>query len=63
MDFQAARNLFALLRTQEEVSGALRHIGACMDCPNREVFLTESCSQETEQLLAAALTDLLQVQA
>ena len=63
MDFQSARNLSALWGAQGEVSGALRHVGACLDCLNREVILTESCALEAEHLLAAARTDLLQVQA
>ena len=62
MDFQCARNLSAINRAQQPVAEALLHIGECTDCLNREVILPVSDSDETEQLLEAARTDLLRVQ-
>ena len=61
MDFQFAPNLSAIGRRQTDVSDALRHIGACLDCLNREVIMPECCPKATEQLLDAARASSLQV--
>ena len=60
MDSQFARDLCAIARAQDDVA-PLRHIEACMDCLNREVIVSASCSEAT-QLLSAARSSLLQVQ-
>ena len=62
MDFQCAWNLSAINRAQQTLDKALLHIGECTDCLNREVILPVSDSDEAEQLLEAARTDLLRVQ-
>ena len=64
MDFQCARNLSAISRALQTVAEALLHIGDCTDtdCLNRELILPVCDSDETEQVLEAARTDLLRVQ-
>ena len=62
MDFQLARNLFALTRAQEEISQAILHIDALADCLNREIIMAAANSEATEQLVVLAATPLLQVQ-
>ena len=61
MDFQLARNLSALARAQEETSQALLHIDSLADCLNREIIMAAASSEATEQLVAAAKTNLLQM--
>ena len=63
MDFQLARNLSALARAQEEVSQALLHIDSLADFLNREIIMAAASSEATEQLVTAAKTNLLQIQA
>ena len=63
MDFQLARNLSALARAQEETRKALLHIDSLADCLNREIIMAAASSEATEQLVAAAKTNLLQIQA
>ena len=61
MDFQLARNLSAIARAQEEISQAILHIDSTADCLNREIIMAAASSEATEQLLASAKTNLLQV--
>ena len=61
MDFRFARNLSALSRAQQLVADALLQVGACTDSLNREVILPVSDSDEAEQLLEAARTNLLRI--
>ena len=61
MDFQLARNLSAIARAQEEISQAILRIDSTADCLNREIIMAAASSEATEQLLASAKTNLLQV--
>ena len=62
MDFQLARNLSALSRAQHEISEALLHIDCLSDYLNREIIMSATCSEATEQLVVTARTTLVQVQ-
>ena len=62
MDFQLARNLSALSRAQNEIAEALLHIDWLADYLNREIIMSASSSEATEQLVVAARATLLQVQ-
>ena len=61
MDFQLARNLSALSRAQHEISDALLHIDCLSDLLNREIIMSASCSEATEQLVVTARALLTQV--
>ena len=62
MDFQLARNLSALSRAQNEISEALLHIDSLSDCLNREIIMSATSSEATEQLVVTVRTTLVQVQ-
>ena len=62
MDFQLARNLSALSRAQNEISEALLHIDSLSDCINREIIMSATSSEATEQLVVTVRTTLVQVQ-
>ena len=62
MDFQLARNLSALSRAQSEISDALLHIDCLSDLLNREIIMSATCSEATEQLVITARATLVQVQ-
>ena len=62
MDFQLARNLSALSRAQHEISEALLHIDCLSDLLNREIIMSATCSEATEQLVVTARATLTQVQ-
>ena len=62
MDFQLARNLSALSRAQYEISDALLHIDCLSDLLNREIIMSATCSEATEQLVITARATLVQVQ-
>ena len=62
MDFQLARNLSALSRAQHEISEALLHIDCLSDLLNREIIMSATCSEATEQLVITARATLVQVQ-
>ena len=62
MDFQLARNLSALSRAQHEISEALLHIDCLSDYLNREIIMSATCSEATEQLVVTARAILTQVQ-
>ena len=62
MDFQLARNLSALSRAQHEISEALLRIDCLSDYLNREIIMSATCSEATEQLVVTARTTLVQVQ-
>ena len=62
MDFQLARNLSALSRAQYEISEALLHIDCLSDLLNREIIMSATCSEATEQLVITARATLVQVQ-
>ena len=62
MDFQLARNLSALSRAQHEISEALLHIDCLSDYLTREIIMSATCSEATEQLGGTARTTLVQVQ-
>ena len=62
MDFQLARNLSALSRAQNEISEALLHIDFLSDDLNREIIMSATSSEATEQMVATARTTLVQVQ-
>ena len=62
MDFQLARNLSALSRAQHEISEALLHIDCLSDYLNREIIMSATCSEATEQLVVTARATLIQVQ-
>ena len=62
MDFQLARNLSALSRAQHEISEALLHIDCLSDYLNREIIMSATCSEATEQLVVTARAILIQVQ-
>ena len=62
MDFQLARNLTALSRAQYEISEALMHIDCLSDYLNREIIMSATCSEATEQLVITARATLVQVQ-
>ena len=62
MDFQLARNLSALSRAQHEISEALLHIDCLSDLLNREIIMSATCSEATEQLMVTARATLTQVQ-
>ena len=62
MDFQLARNLSALSRGQNEITEALLHIDCLSDYLNREIIMSATSSEATEQLVVSARTALVQVQ-
>ena len=62
MDFQLARNLSALSRAQNEIAEALLHIDRLADYLNREIIMSASSSEATEQPVDAARANLHQVQ-
>ena len=62
MDFQLARNLSALSRAQNEIAEALLHIDCLSDYLNREIIMSATCSEATEQLVVSARTTLVQIQ-
>ena len=62
MDFQLARNLSALSRAQNEIAQALLHVDCLSDYLNREIIMSASSSEATEQLVASARTTLVQIQ-
>ena len=63
MDSQLARNFSALARAQDETTEALLHIDSLADYLNREIIMAAASSEAMEQLLTAAKTNLLQIQA
>ena len=62
MDFQLARNLPALSRAQNEIAEALLHLDSLSDYLNREIIMSATSSEATEQLVVTARTTLVQVQ-
>ena len=62
MDFQLARNLSALSRAQNEIAEALLHLDSLSDYLNREIIMSATSSEATEQLVVSARTTLVQVQ-
>ena len=62
MDFQLARNLSALSRDQNEIAEALLHLDSLSGYRNREIIMSATSSEATEQLVVSARTTLVQVQ-
>ena len=62
MDFQLARNLFALSRAQHEATEAFLHIDCLADCINGEIIISAASSEATEQLVNSTRATLVQLQ-